>query len=265
MRTALLAAPLAASLAAGPVAAQGVALFGDARLGLGYNIANNGTVAIVSGALADDVRAISRVRFGVTMTGETDSGITFGATIRADNAVAGQGGTTGQAAGNVFVSGGWGTLTFGDTNGADEQWVGDVPGNFSLSGLTNVDETKFISNGGSFGGDTSETFAPNPAARPTIRYDYDIAGFGLSLSSDRALGDVAVGAGYAADLAGGSWAVGVGYSRFASFVAANPGSIALVSIEGETVAVPTLTGITIPAGEQWSVGLGGPTPASPSV
>ena len=50
------------------------------------------------------------------MLGQTDSGIEFGATIRADNA--GGGGTgasssTGQVDGNVFVSGSWGTLTFG--------------------------------------------------------------------------------------------------------------------------------------------------------
>jgi hypothetical protein len=44
-----------------------------------------------------DVRAVSRVRFGVRMSGETNSGITFGATIRADNASAGQGGSAGQS------------------------------------------------------------------------------------------------------------------------------------------------------------------------
>ena len=52
------------------------------------------------GETDDDLRAVSRVRFGVNMTGETDSGITFGATIRADNAQGGQGGTDGQTAGS---------------------------------------------------------------------------------------------------------------------------------------------------------------------
>ena len=95
-------------------AAQGIALYGDARLGLGYNIDNDGD------ATGDDkLRAVSRVRFGVNMTGETDSGITYGAEIRADNAPGGQGDTVGQSEGSVFVSGAWGTLTFGDTNGAD--------------------------------------------------------------------------------------------------------------------------------------------------
>ena len=172
-----------------------------------------------SGDTDDDLRAVSRVRFGVNMTGETDSGITFGATIRADNAIGGQGGPEdqGQTAGSVFVSGSWGTLTFGDTNGADEQWVGDVPGNYSLTGLTDFNETQFVSNGGSFGNDTGNNFAANPFARPTVRYDFDIMGFGLSLSSNRDLTDIGVGTGYAADFGGGSWSVGAGYYKFDSF------------------------------------------------
>ena len=200
-------------LAGGIAAAQGVVLFGDARLGLGYNINNDGSVREpdADGDFPDDLRAVSRVRFGVNMTGATDSGIAFGATIRADNALGGQGGENGQTAGSVFVSGDWGTLTFGDTNGADEQWVGDVPGNFSLTGLTDLNETRFISNGGSFGDDDSPHFTPNPFARPTLRYDFDIAGFGISLSSNRDLTDIGVGAGYAGDFGGGSWSAGIGY------------------------------------------------------
>ena len=51
------------------------------------------------------VRAISQVRFGVEMTGETDSGIVFGAEIWADDAEEGEGGQVGQVEGSVFVSG----------------------------------------------------------------------------------------------------------------------------------------------------------------
>ena len=159
----------------GPAAAsaQGIALFGDARLGLGYNIDNDGGILIdEDGTTPDDLRAVSRVRFGVNMTGETDSGITFGAEIRADNAEGGEGDTEGQSEGSVFVSGSFGTLSYGDTNGADEQWVGDVPGDYSLTGLGELDETRFVSNGGDFGADSGTSFASNPVARPTVRYDY---------------------------------------------------------------------------------------------
>jgi outer membrane protein OmpU len=223
-------------LCAGAASAADIALYGDARLGLGYNIDNDGGVLVENGALTDDPRAVSRVRFGVTMTGQTDAGVTFGADIRADNSAGGEGGTDGQTEGQVFVSGSGGTLTYGDTNAADEQWVGDVPGDFSLTGLTELDETRFISNGGGFGQGDGVEFAENPNARPTVRYDFDIGGFGVSVSTNRDLTDVAVGAGYTGDFAGGTWSVGIGYYDFASFV-----------------DVATLQ--TVPDGEQWSAAL----------
>ncbi len=54
----------------------------------------------------------------------------------------------------------------GDTNAADEQWVGDVPGDYSLTGLGDLDETRFVSNGGSFGGDFGDNFAVQPLRPP---------------------------------------------------------------------------------------------------
>jgi outer membrane protein OmpU len=261
MKNVLFATTAASALLIGGIAsAQGIALFGDARLGLGYNINNDGGVNLEfddQGNLevTDDLIAVSRVRFGVNMTGETDSGITFGATIRADNAIGGNGGPTdaGQTAGSVFVSGSFGTLTMGDTNAADEQWVGDVPGDFSLTGLGELDETKYISNGGSFGNDTGNDFAANPEARPTIRYDFDIMGFGISVSSNRDLTDVGVGAGYAADFGGGSWSAGVGYYSFDNFTQVT--GTTLEFIPGTNDVVPVTSTREIPSGEQWSLGL----------
>ena len=262
MKKVLFATTAASTMLIGGIAsAQGIALFGDARLGLGYNINNDGGVLTETNDAGDidtpdDLRAVSRVRFGVNMTGETDSGITFGATIRADNAIGGKGGATndGQTAGSVFVSGSFGTLTYGDTNGADEQWVGDVPGDFSLTGLGELDETKFVSNGGSFGNDTGNSFASNPFARPTVRYDFDIAGFGISVSSNRDLTDVGVGAGYAADFGGGSWSLGVGYYNFSGFTQVGDATFEIDPVTGDIITVIPST--EIPDGEQWSVGLG---------
>jgi outer membrane protein OmpU len=265
MKKALFATTALAGLAIGGMAsAQGIALFGDARLGLGYNINNDGGILTETddeGNLdtPDDLRAISRVRFGVNMTGETDSGITFGATIRADNSQGGQGGNNGQTAGSVFVSGSWGTLTYGDTNGADEQWVGDVPGDYSVTGLGELDETRFVSNGGDFGADSGNDFAANPFARPTVRYDFDIMGFGLSVSSNRDLTDIGVGTGYSADFGGGSWSVGLGYYDFEDFDQTSDGGLILVDSDGDGTLDAVVEGAdiitTVPGGEQWSVGL----------
>lgn len=244
MKKVLFASSALAALAIGGAAsAQGISLFGTARLGLGYGINNDGTVRTDDdGGPSDDLRAVSRVRFGVNMTGETNSGITFGATIRADNAISGNGdNTNGQSAGEVFVSGSFGTLTFGDTNGADEQWVGDLIGDYSLTGLGDYDETTFLSNGGAFGTDTANNFFSDPEARPTVRYDFEIAGFGLSVSANKQLNSYGVGGGYAGNFGGGTFNVGLGYYDYEEFT-----------------IIPTDTqDAIVPGGKQYSAVLGG--------
>lgn len=245
MKKYLFATTAIAGLAIGGMAsAQGITLFGDARLGIGYNINNDGSLALTSKVVEEPVldangapvldadgnplvnevleveadeelRAVSRVRFGVRMTGETDTGITFGASIRADNSGNGQGGTFGQRAGDVFVSGAFGVLTFGDTAGADERNVGDVPGGVGLTGLGDFNETFYFTNGGSIGDDN--TFQAKPFARPTVRYDYSIAGFNLSASTDRNLADIAVGGSYTFDFDAGSVTAGLGWAQVAEF------------------------------------------------
>lgn len=276
MKKILFASTALATLAIGGAASADIELFGNARLGLGYNINNDGTVnrpgeddtsskdnstrtvlAVdpITGELVEtrivtqvgsteDFRAVSRIRFGVTMTGETDSGIAFGATIRADNAAGGgtsASAVTGQTEGEVFVSGAWGTLTFGDTNGADEQHVGDAGGNLSVTGLGDLNETPYISNGGGFGDDRIN-FASDPEARPTVRYDYNFAGLGVSVSTDRKLESVGVGGSYTYEFADGSITGGVGYYDFAAFDTTVTGVPGTVEVKG---------------GEQWSVGATG--------
>lgn len=257
MKKILFATTATAALAIGGMAsAQGISLFGSARLGLGYGINNDGTVNREpefnndgtvnpdAGDPTDDIRGVSRVRFGVNMTGETNSGITFGATIRADNAIGGNGGTVGQTAGDVFISGAYGTLTMGDTNGADEQWVGDLVGDYSLTGLGDLDETSFVSNGGGFGPDDTNNLFSDPDARPTIRYDYEIAGFGLSVSANKRLDSVGVGGGYSGTFEGGTFNIGLGYYDYTEFDTTNfPGAEGLIS--------------TVPGGKQYSAVLGG--------
>jgi outer membrane protein OmpU len=249
MKKVLFASSALAALAIGGAAsAQGISLFGTARLGLGYGINNDGTVRPDNddGGPSNDLRAVSRVRFGVNMTGETNSGITFGATIRADNAIGGNGDNNGgpgdgMRAGEVFVSGSFGTLTYGDTNGADEQWVGDLIGDYSLTGLGDYDETTYLSNGGAFGSDVANNFFADPNARPTVRYDFEIAGFGLSVSANRDLNSYGVGGGYAGNFGGGTFNIGLGYYDYEEFDAFDTG------IEGGVV----------PGGKQYSAVIGG--------
>lgn len=208
MKATLFATTAAAAIAVGSMAsAQGITLFGDARLGLGYGVSNDGDILAFDDSIndGDDLRAVSRVRFGVRMTGETPTGITFGATIRADNAIGGEGNRGGdednQYSGSVFVSGTYGTLTFGDIEDAHAQHVGDLP-EIGLVNIGEFNELPYLGN--DLGGDEF---------RPTVRYDYDLAGFGISLSTGSELGSWGIGASYALDFAGGSFTVGAGYLK----------------------------------------------------
>lgn len=257
MKKILFATTALATVAFGGVASAEIALFGDARLGVGYGINNDGTADLEANSAGtklentDDLRAVSRVRFGVTMTGESDSGITFGATIRADNARGGQGDdNNGQTAGDVFVSGAWGTLTFGDTNGADEQHVGDAGGFYALTGLGDLFETAYISNGGGFGDDDRINFANDPEARPTVRYDYNFGGLGVSASTNRDLNDVGVGASYTFEFANGSVTGGLGYYDFNEF------DTTVLTLDPDT-GIEAEEEVTVRGGEQYSVGLKG--------
>ena len=227
----------AALLLGGMASAQGISLFGSARLGLTYQEGRDDNPA------REEVEATSRVRFGVNMTGESNSGVTFGASVQAHEAEAAN---NGGLDGTVFISGSMGTLTYGDTSGADENWVGDVPGNVSLTGIGDENETPFISNGGGAAatqeGSDGLRFLSNPLARPTVRYDFDLAGFGISASTNRTLQDVALGLGWSGQAFGDTgFSVGLGWNKFSDFY---------------TVENPIAGAEPVAGGDQFSASLG---------
>ena len=167
----VLLASTALVLSAG-VAAADVRVSGDGRMG------------IVSG-FNDDVSFTSRVRIAFTGSGQTDGGLSFGGSIRADNAggltindtgpaVTGDdivpGGGAAGVAGSVFISGDFGTLTMGDVAGAPEAAVGNLSG-VGLTGLGDLNEMTYLSNRGA-------------AARSAMRYDYSFGDFGVHVSAD---------------------------------------------------------------------------------
>jgi outer membrane protein OmpU len=72
----------------------------------------------------DTTIAKNRLRVSFAMAGETDSGLAFGGSIRADNAAAGAKGT----GSSQYISGAFGKVQMGDLDGADEQLVGNLAG-----------------------------------------------------------------------------------------------------------------------------------------
>jgi len=116
-------------------AAAEVTLSGDARMGVTYNEANAG----------DELAFNSRARVTFTMSGETDGGLSFGASFRADNAGedGGAAGNTDMGSGSIYVSGAFGKLTMGDVVSAGEAALGDLSG-VGYTGLGDFSDIPYI-------------------------------------------------------------------------------------------------------------------------
>lgn len=167
----LLLATTALTLSAG-IAAADVSLSGDGRMGFLYD--------------GDDVNLISRARVTFTLSGETDHGMAFGGSFRADNAPGAASGT----AGSVFISGAFGRLAMGDVAGAARAATGDL---FAV-GLTDLEDAhemqyvdRLFNNAGTTAsaigsaigagfGATSTTTTTGLASRPRALYTYNIDG-----------------------------------------------------------------------------------------
>ena len=173
----ILLATSALVLSAGVAAAE-VTLSGDARMG----IVDNG------GAAGAQFTSRARVKF--TLSGESDSGFTFGASFRAHDAVAAAGNTA-MNAGSVFISGAFGTITFGDNDSAANQMVGHVSG-VGLTGLGDHNELGYLGHT-----DTS------------VSYAHTVGGVAFAISTSQTNTDdaVSVGAKYSTDM----FTVALGY------------------------------------------------------
>lgn len=119
-------------------AAAEVAVSGAARMGLVYD--------------GNDTEFSSRIRVTFSMSGETDSGLSFGASIRADQAGTGNAGADGAGGafggddmdgGTVYISGAFGKLTFGDNDSAANVLVGNVSG-VGFTGLGDFNELGYL-------------------------------------------------------------------------------------------------------------------------
>lgn len=109
-------------------AAAEVSTSGSARMGLIYD------------GVTGDTQFTSRVRVAFSLSGETDGGLAFGASVRADQS--GQGNTANNDS-VVFISGAFGKLSMGDLDSAANGLVGHVSG-VGLTGLGDTNELRYL-------------------------------------------------------------------------------------------------------------------------
>lgn len=114
---------------------------GEARMGLVDDFGSGGTAFS------------SRVRISFQAVGQTDGGLSFGASTRAD-LTGGNGANPGDALNpnngvdsSVFLSGGGFTISMGDVDGAAQAAAGQVDG-VGFTGLGDLNEIEFIGTGG---------------------------------------------------------------------------------------------------------------------
>ncbi len=121
----VLLATSALMLVAGAAAAE-VKVSGKGRMGVVYD--------------GNDAAFSSRIRIIFDASGESDSGLSFGASVRNDQSGVGN---TANGDSTVWVSGAFGKVTMGDTGNASDSLLGQVSG-VGYEGLGDLNEIGFI-------------------------------------------------------------------------------------------------------------------------
>ncbi|MEJ6391088.1 porin [Gymnodinialimonas ulvae] len=232
-----------ALVASAGFASADVALSGSAQMG-------------VQGGSGDAVtQFVQDIDVTFTLSGETPGGITFGAAVDLDEDAGAVG--TDDAGVAIFISGDFGTLTMGDTDGGFDAGMQEV--NIGSPGSINDDETTHAGYSGNAGLDG--TFDGQ-----ILSYSYSVSGFTITgsieqddgatiarpfnlpddgtaadgLEADEVFG---IGASYAGSFGGGSYTVGAGYQMTQDSHAAVAGDQEL-SIVGVSATVALDNGLS---------------------
>jgi outer membrane protein OmpU len=153
------------------------------------------TVKTAVAAKSDTTTAENRVRISFAGSGETDGGLTYGFSARADQSNSSNGGSQ-------YISGAFGKVSMGDLDGADEQMAGNLAG----VGFT--------------GAGSHQNFAYQSASH-NLSYSISMAGVSFAASTDLVRGadstktgsNSAMGIKWSGDVGGATVGIGLGQSK----------------------------------------------------
>ena len=143
-----------------------------------------------SAAGSDVTSGINRFRISFAGSGETDSGISYGISGRAEQSDT-------ALLGSQYISGAFGKISMGDLDGADEVAAGGGVAGVGLGGLGDLNDTTYQSSGHNLG------------------YQYSAAGLTFAYSQDTTVesgSNSALGLKYTSDMGGATVTIGVGQS-----------------------------------------------------
>jgi hypothetical protein len=188
--------------------------------------AADGTQEVAAAAkAADTTSAVNRVRISFAASGETDSGIAFGLSARADQSNT----TTG---GSQYISGAFGKIKMGDLGGADKDAVGHIAGGVGVSGMGSANEILY------------------QAAGHNLGYEFSAGGITFGYSQDTAIqtgSNSAMGIKWSGDMGGTGVTVGLGQSKMGTAtqstmsVAVSMGGLSIKGISSTNDNGPAVT------------------------
>ena len=196
-----------ALVATAGVASADIALSGSAQMGI-QGGSGNATVG------ENTTQFVQDIDITFSMSGTSDNGITFGAAIDLDETPVAVDTNDGGVA--MFVSGDFGTLTLGDTDGALDWAMTEV----SFNGAASINDDHTAHAGFNGNGGLDGTYDVQ-----ILRYDYSFGDFAVAVSveadddinvataDDGLTADPIWGLGtkYSGAFAGGTFGVGIGY------------------------------------------------------
>ena len=172
---------------------------------------------------ADTTTAANRFRISFSGSGETDSGISYGISGRAEQSDT-------STSGSQYISGAFGKISMGDLDGADEVGAGGGVAGVGLSGLGDLNDTAYQSSGHNLG------------------YQFTSSGFTFAYSQDTTVttgSNSAIGLKYSGDMGGANLTIGLGQSDVGTSKQTTVS--AAVSSGGLTVKAATSTNDNGPA------------------
>jgi outer membrane protein OmpU len=172
---------------------------------------------------ADTTSAANRFRISFSGSGETDSGISYGISGRAEQ-------SDSTTSGSQYISGAFGKISMGDLDGADEVGAGGGVAGVGLSGLGDLNDTAYQSSGHNLG------------------YQFTSSGFTFAYSQDTTVttgSNSAIGLKYSGDMGGANLTIGLGQSDVGT--KSQTTVSAAVSSGGLTVKAATSTNDNGPA------------------
>lgn len=155
-------------------------------------IVTDGKAAVAK--VADKTSAANRMRFTFKGAGETDGGMSYGVSGRFEQ-------SNSSTAGSQFISGGFGKVSMGDLDGADEVAAGGGVAGVGLTGLSDTNDIAYQSSAHNIG------------------YEYSMSGMTFAYSQDTTVttgSNSAMGLKYSGDMGGATVTIGLGQSKVGS-------------------------------------------------